>query len=87
MTKIEVPATWYFDGSTNCLVYYERQYIEEQDLLDPKTAPKPTIIISHHAYQDLLDWIKKNERNIVKTDRTEDLKILHRFLDILEKKT
>ena len=85
MTKIEVPATWYRDVAIDCLVYFERQYVEEKDLVDPEKQPKPSIIISRFAYYDLLDWLKKNERNIIKTDRTEDLKILHRLLDIMEK--
>ena len=85
MTKVEVPDLWTFDPHTACLVFFRRQYVEESELYDPKKQPKPDIVIDRYAYHDLLDWIKEHERDIVKTDRTEDLKIIHRLLDVLEK--
>ena len=86
MTKVEVPDLWVFDPYTASIVFFRRRYVEASDLHDPKKQPKPDIVIDRRAYYDLLDWIKEHERDIVKTDRTEDLKIIHRLLDVLEKK-
>lgn len=85
MTKIEIGPLWRIDPM-GCLVFYRRQFVEESDLGIPEKQPKPDIVIDRIAYFHLLDWIKENERNIVKTDRTEDLKIIHRLFDIIEKR-
>ena len=81
--KVEVKAVWVINRMTGALEFYRRQWIDENDLYDPSKQPKPNIVIDRYAYMELLDWIKEHERDIVKTDRTEDLKIIHRLLDIM----
>jgi hypothetical protein len=83
--KVEIKSRWIYNPSNGALEFYAYQWIDEQDLYDATKQPKPNIVIHRAAYLDLLDWIKENERDIVKTDRSEDLKIIHRLLDILEK--
>lgn len=87
MAKIKIGPHWSWNAMLGVLEYYRQQYVEEADLYDLKKAPKPDIVISRLAYIDLLDFIKLNEKGIVRTDREEDLKIIHRLFDVLQKST
>ena len=85
MAKIKIDPLWTFDTFMN-LVYFEGGYFEEATLYDEKQGPQPTIKIPFRIYKyELLPFIEKQEKGILRTDRTEDLKILHRLLDIMEK--
>lgn len=86
MTKVEVPATWHYNRRNGALEFYRRRYIDESELHDPTKQPPPDIVIDRFAYYELKDWMAKNEHDLIKTDRTEDLKIIHKLLDILAKK-
>ena len=55
-------------------------------MFDADKQPKPNIVIPWRVYKyDLLPYIEKHERGVLRTDRDEDLKIIHRLLDILGK--
>jgi hypothetical protein len=43
------------------------------------------ISIPKYAYEVLLDYIQKHEIGVLKTDRAEDLKIIHRLIDVIQK--
>ena len=58
-------------------------YWRPQQLEEGMEAPPPDIVIPDKAYYHLKEWLKEHEHHIVKTDRTEDLKIIHRLLDIM----
>ena len=47
-------------------------------------AVKPEISIPRHAYEMLLDFIRQHETGVMRTDRTEDLKLINRLLDIIQ---
>jgi len=85
MVKVEVKGGWFKDPSSMAIIYVRQQYVEETELLK-RDAVKPEIAIPWRAYVALLDYVKENEKDIVKTDRTEDLKIIHRLLDILDRR-
>jgi hypothetical protein len=41
--------------------------------------------INQIMYEQLLDFVRKNEHGVLETDRTEDLKLINRLLNIIEK--
>ena len=84
MTKRWFKPEWYRDIARQQIMYFEGGSFEEGELLDLEKTP-PRIIMSRMAYEDLLDFIRKNEKGILSTDREEDLKIIHRLCDILQK--
>jgi hypothetical protein len=81
VTKEYVKPAWYKDVSRQQICYFAGGMYEIGTLIEDK----PEIIINRLAYEELLDFIRKNEHGILSTDRTEDLKIIHRLLDVLER--
>jgi len=66
-----------------CLEYYPDEYVEEGALIG-----EPAIRIPMDAYWRLKEWMLENDPDrILRTDREEDLKIIHRLLDVLDKGT
>jgi hypothetical protein len=81
VTKEYVKPAWYKDISRQQICYFAGGMYEVGTLIEDK----PEIVINRLAYEELLDFIRKNEHGILSTDRTEDLKIIHRLLDVLER--
>jgi hypothetical protein len=74
---------WYWDIKRQRLCYLPAGEYEEF-ALDENL--EPAIVIDREAYYDLLDFVRKNEKGVLSTDREEDLKIVHRLIDLMEKK-
>jgi hypothetical protein len=85
MTQRYYEGGWARDIIRNAYVYLPPGDYEEFTNIDLSTIPN-AISIPRYAYEELLDYIQKHEIGVLKTDRTEDLKIIHRLLDVLEKK-
>jgi len=85
MGKIRVEPEWMYDNFHN-VVYFEGGFFEESVLYDLEKGPKPSIIIPYRTYRELVAFVTKHEKGIIKTDREEDLKIIHKLLDLLEKR-
>lgn len=83
--KIKIGPKWVWNPSFRVLEFYRQQMVDEDDLYNPKKQPKPDIVIGRYEYMDLLKFIEANEKGVVRTDRKEDLKLIHRLLDLLEK--
>lgn len=77
---------WFWDITCQRLVYIPRGEYEPDRLIDVE-AIENKIVINREAYFDLLEFIKENERGkgILRTDREEDLKLINRLVDIIEK--
>ena len=76
---------WFREPSMLGLIHIQAGYYPEippniHELVDSGQAQ----ILDYRAYRDLLDYIRKNETGILQTDRTEDLKIINRLLDIVQ---
>lgn len=87
--KMEVKEGWFFEVSTRALSYIPHQWIDEDKQFEKPNSGEGTLqiplTIPYVAYESLLDYIAKNEKGVLRTDRDEDLKLIHRLLDILNK--
>lgn len=76
------PPTWFRDASTQSMKFFKGGELEEVALM---TELEAEIVIPWRAYHTLKQWIIENDADgVIKTDRTEDLKIIHRLLDVVE---
>lgn len=74
-------AHWYKNLMSQCLEYYPEAYVEEGTM----DKEEPAVRIPMPAYWKLKEWMLENDPDrILRTDREEDLKIIHRLLDIME---
>jgi len=72
---------WYSDIPTQRIILYE---IPHEGATLEKLIEK--VAMSREDYEDLKEWMKDNDPyGQFVTDRKEDLKIIHRLLDIQEK--
>jgi hypothetical protein len=79
MKKYSNQGFWFYEVSRRAYGYIPPGEYEAGAFLDASKW------LDWHEYQDLLTYMKENERDgLLRTDRTEDLKIIHRLLDILE---
>ena len=86
--KEHVNAMWW-SNKFGDLVYFPGGELES-GALDTEKACKEAgielIIIPWRAYMGLKDWMLENDRDrVVISNREEDLKVIHRLLDIQEK--
>ena len=82
MTKVWFKPRWFRDVSRDCLTFVRGGLWEEgSEIKDEDCIRIPT-----EAYLYLREWMIENDVGVVKTDRTEDLKIIHRLIDLLEVK-
>ena len=86
MTKQYHEPFWVWMPSKQSMCFYEGGWIEESDMFDTDKQPKPTITLSRMHYDLLKEYVQKHEKGIFKTDRVEDLKIIHRLLDLMDRK-
>ena len=83
MRRIEL-GEWVYDPMLGAYCYYE--YPKDIGEGEGIPAPDPKIVIPRHLYEDLKDWMVKNDpHGVIRTDRKEDLKIIHRLIDVHEK--
>jgi hypothetical protein len=82
LAKIQVDPIWHRDVRTGALCFYKGGFIEESELLE---AREPNIVIPWRAYNSLVQYIEKSERGVLRTDRDEDVKIIHELIDIIKK--
>ncbi len=86
---IQVKGGWDYDIRTRGIFYVPDQYIDEdKQFADANSGPGSLQIeftIPYHAYESLVDFIAKREKGVLRTDREEDLKLIHRLLDVLTK--
>ena len=69
---------WYYDIPTQRILFVK---IKER-----MSEPEILISIPRDDYEDLKEWmIEHDPHGTFKTDRKEDLKLIHRLLDIQEK--
>jgi hypothetical protein len=72
---------WYSDIRTQRIILYE---IPHEGATPEECREK--VVMSREDYEDLKEWMKDNDPyGQFVTDRKEDLKIIHRLLDIQEK--
>lgn len=87
--KIEVKEGWFYEVSTRALRYVPRQWIDEAKQFEKANSGEGTLqvplTIPYVAYESLLEYIAKNEKGVLRTDRDEDLKLINRLLDVLTK--
>lgn len=89
MVNENKPQDWYNGGwhrnlATRTIVYIPAGYYEFGTAYGKIEG---AVQINDIMYQQLLDFVEKNEKGILRTDREDDLKIIHRLLDVLEKGT
>ena len=76
-----VRAQWFRDG-TGDMKFFKGGELESGALM---TEIPADIVIPWRDYYLLKQWMIENEVDgVVKTDRNEDLKIIHRLLDVVE---
>lgn len=76
-----VRAQWFRDG-TGTMKFFKGGDLEEGALM---TEIPADIVIPWRDFYLLKQWMIENEVDgVVKTDRNEDLKIIHRTLDIIQ---
>ena len=74
---------WEYDVPTASVRLY---VIEDEQMARSTTAIEPRIIIPRNDYEDLKEWMKDNDPfGQFVTDRKEDLKIIHRLIDVHQK--
>jgi hypothetical protein len=82
---------FYFEGgwsrriATRTIVYIPPGQYEEGSSIEPDKMSGYKEL-QQHEYEALLKFIRENEKGVLSTDRTEDLKVIHRLIDVLEKK-
>ncbi len=79
MTSFYFEGGWYKNLAMGCI-----EYIPAGVYSEGNPQRKCTIRLRTYEYNQLLKFIAENETGIIKTDRAEDLKIIHRLLDIAE---
>lgn len=80
MGKVQYEPTWDRHYPGGGVAYYRGGLFE---VGEPR---EPDIIVDRLAYHLLLDYIRKHEKGVLTTDREEDLKIIHKCLDIIKVK-
>ena len=71
---------WYRDFARDSLCYKQGGYHEEG------MAVKPDLVLPMEAYLELKQWMIENDADgVIRTDRKEDLKLIHRLVDIIER--
>jgi hypothetical protein len=87
--RVEVPECWNMDWSMRVLCYTPHQWIDLAKEFEPPNNGEGTLQITvripYVAYRSLLDYVAQTEKGVLRTDRAEDLKLVHRLLDILTK--
>lgn len=84
MNKHYFPGSWVQLPAFRALCYIPPGDYEEGAMLqDPGSLPG-VILIPMLAYEQLLVFIREHESGVLKTDRTEDLKIIHKLLEIVQ---
>ena len=79
--KSFVRAQWFRDA-TGTMKFFKGGELEEAALM---TEIPADIVIPWRDFYLLKQWMIENEVDgVVKTDRNEDLKIIHRLLDVVE---
>lgn len=72
---------WRRDIPNRRLCFYPGGMGEEGALIDDDLFT----CIPFDAYEHLKQWMKENDPyGVIRTDRVEDLKIIHRLLDLME---
>jgi hypothetical protein len=72
---------WYYEIPRQAIILYE---IPHEGATTDQLIEK--VVMSIEDYEDLKEWMKDNDPfGQFQTDRKEDLKIIHRLLDIQEK--
>lgn len=63
-----------------------RCYLITEEMARGGELDAPICVIPREAYDELKDWMADNDpHGVIRTDRKEDLKIIHRLLDVQEK--
>ncbi len=87
--RVEVPECWELDLATRVLCYRPHQWIDlDKEFEKPNSGEgtlQITVRIPYIAYRSLLEYVAQTEKGVLRTDRDEDLKLIHRLLDILTK--
>ena len=74
---------WYYDVRRQLYCYVK---IPDEDAVFAD-AIEPEATLTRYAYDDLKNWMAENDpHGVIRTDRKEDLKIIHRLLDVIEKR-
>ena len=79
------PAGWVFSLKWQRLEYYEQKFYKSQSEMLSDLARKPIITIPRDAFHDLQDWWDSEGKRRVGSRRKEDLKIINRLIDVIEK--
>jgi hypothetical protein len=82
MTKRYYEGGWHNDIMRNAKIYLPSGEYDEFANIELNKI-EGAISIPRYAYEQLLGFIREHEIGVLKTDREEDLKIIHRLLDIL----
>ncbi len=79
MRRRFIHGEWYYSAQHRSYVYQPPGDYDEGDMIGP------TKWLEIEEYQALLKYVKENERDgLLRTDRTEDLKIIHRLIDTMQ---
>jgi len=74
---------WYYDIRRQAYCYING--VDPDELMSGNIEPH--IIMPRYIYDDLKKWMVENDpHGVIRTDRKEDLKIIHRLFDIIEKR-
>ena len=80
MTKMWCKSFWYKDYARDGLCFKYGGYLEEGEIIEPD------LVLPAMAYVELKQWMIENDADgVIRTDRKEDLKLIHRLVDIIEK--
>jgi hypothetical protein len=72
---------WYYSIQHRAYAFQPPGDYDEGEMIEP------TKWLDREEYESLVRYVKENERDgLLRTDRTEDLKIVHRLIDVLQKK-
>jgi len=88
MSKIRFDGGWFFDSFLCSLVYIHPRNVEEGELISNITPDENDIKIPRQLINPLIDELRKNgwiKPEYKPESREEDLKIIHRLLDVVEK--
>jgi len=83
MGKVWYEGGWIRDNIGNLRLYRAQEIETASSIYDIE----PDVLITWRDYIMLRNWILENDKDgIVHSDRDEDLKIIHRLIDFMEKK-